>query len=134
MNKNYGSAPVWLFNGIPAPIPMGQLKIVGSQLVDSKRNGRAEVVAQKINRRMRKYDSVQWSYLTYDQWQWIVRNVENFEVNLTFWDEYENRIITRRFYFGDASATPYEWDSVSYTVAKPLSYINCTVNIIDMGY
>ena len=72
--------------------------------------------------------------MTYDQWQWIIQNVENFEVNLTFWDEYENRIITRRFYFGDASATPYEWDSVSYTVAKPLSYINCTVNIIDMGY
>ena len=134
MNKNYGAAPVWLFNGIPAPIPMGQLKIIGSQLVDSKRNGRAEVVAQKINRRMRKYDSVQWSYLTYDQWRWIIENVENFEVNLTFWDEYENRIITRRFYFGDASATPFEWDSVSYTVAKPLSYVNCTVNIIDMGY
>lgn len=133
MNNIHGDKPVWLVNGQAIPVP-GEFVMTTQQLVDSERNANAQVVAQKINRRQLKFDSVHWSYLTYDQWLKIRRMIENFECNLTYWDDYENKIVTRRFYFGDSSATPFEWDSRNYAVAKPLSYINCQCNIIDMGY
>lgn len=133
MNNIHGNKPVWLVNGQAIPVP-GEFTMTTQQLVDSERNANAQVVAQKINRRQLKFDSVHWSYLTYDQWLKIRRMIENFECNLTYWDDYENKIVTRRFYFGDSSATPFEWDSKNHAVAKPLSYINCQCNIIDMGY
>lgn len=127
-----GNKPVWLANGQPLPVP-GVLNILNSQLVSEQRNANGAVVAQKIGRRQIKYDSVHWNFLTYAEWHSIRRLIENFEVSLTYWDDYEDRVMTRKFYFGDGSATPYDWDSKNYAVAKPLSYINCAVNIIDMG-
>lgn len=134
MNNMDGRAPVWLFNGEPAPVPMGQLKISSSQQADVKKNAGGKTIAQKINRRIVKYDSVQWSYLTYDQWRWIRQHAENYAVDVTYWDELSDAMVTRKFYFGDTSATPYEWDAASHAVARPLSYINCAVNITDMGW
>lgn len=129
-----GSSPVWLWNGQPFPIPTSGMKILGSQLVSDERNAKGEVIAQTINRRQTKFDSVTFSYLKYDEWRWVVQNLAGFDGLLTYWDVQEDGIVTRRFYFGDSSAQPFEWDSANYQVAKPLSYINCSVNIIDMGY
>lgn len=133
MNNVEGNKPVWLVNGQALPVS-GQFVYQTQQLVDSERNANAQVVARRINRRQLKFESVTWSYLTSAQWREIRRMIENFDCNLTYWDDYEDKIVTRRFYFGDSSATPFEYDSKNHAVARPLSYINCQCNIIDMGY
>ena len=133
MQNIKGDKPLFKINGVSLT-PSSNATLVSSQFVDSARNANAKVIAQKINRRQMKYDSIQWNYLTYDEWRRIRLLVENFTCNVTYWDDYENRVVTRLFYFGDSSATPFEFDSKNYEVAKPLSFINCQVNIIDMGY
>ena len=50
----------------------------------------------------------------------------------SYWDDYENAEITRDFYFGDSSATPFRFED-STNVLKPTHYRDCKVNIIDMG-
>ena len=122
-----------LANGIALPGP-AEFVYSTQQLVDSDRNAKGTVIAQKINRRQLKFDGLYWSYLTCDEWKFIRGLIENFEVNITYWDDYEDRVLTRKFYFGDSSATPFEYDNKNYQVAKPISYKDCKVNIIDMGY
>lgn len=133
MKNIQGNKPLLKINGVSLT-PSSAATMVTSQFVDSARNANAKIIAQKINRRQIKYDGIQWNYLTYDEWRQIRLLLENFKANVTYWDEYENRAVTRLFYFGDSSATPFEFDSKNYDVAKPLSYLNCQVNIIDMGY
>ena len=135
MKNIAGNKSVVLVNGAPFPVnPTSDLSFSHQQPVDSARNVRAQVIAQKTNRRLVKLDSLQWSYLTREQWIIIRRMIENFEVVLTYYDDYEDNIVSRKFYFGDSSAKPFEWDSKNCQVAVPLSYVDCKVNIIDMGY
>lgn len=129
-----GDKPVWLWNGRPVPLPNSGLKFLTSQLVTDERNANGQVIADTINRRQVKMDSVTWNYLSASDWEWILEQVKGFKVNVTYYEPMERRIINRLFYFGDSSATPFEWDSKNHSVAKPLSYIQCSVNIIDMGY
>lgn len=135
MQNIHGNKSVVLVNGVPLPVnPTSDFTYMTQQLVDSTRNLQGQVVAQKINRRQVKLDSIKWSYLTREQWLTIRRMIENFECNLTYFDPQEDRIVTRKFYFGDSKAKPFEWDSKNYAVAVPISYRDCSVNIIDMGY
>lgn len=129
-----GDKPVWLWNGRPVPVPNSGLKFLTSQLVTDERNANGQVIADTINRRQVKMDSVVWNYLPAEDWEWILEQMKAFKLNVTYYEPLERKIINRLFYFGDSSAKPFEWDSVNYSVAKPLSYIECSVNIIDMGY
>ena len=112
------------------------------QLVNSTRNANGEVIAQKINRRLHKFDELTFPYLSREQVCWLKRKVENFYVDVTYWDSEADGVITRKFYFGDMSATPCDWDrengaptTVSnYSVMVPTFYKDVKVNIIDMGY
>lgn len=133
MNIPSGTKPLFLFNGIPFS-PSSNATLISSQFVDSARNANAKVIAQKINRRQVKYDSIQFPYLTASEWSELRRIVENFTVNVTYYDDYEGRILTRLFYFGDSSAVPIKFDHTKGSVAVPTAYVDCRVNIIDMGY
>lgn len=104
------------------------------QMVDSARNANAQVVAQKINRRLRKFDSLRWPVLTQAQVTWLKQKVANFTVNLTYFDSEDGRVVTRKFYFGDMSAEPFEWRDDSSGIKIPTRYKDVSVNIIDMGY
>lgn len=129
-----GNKPVWLWNGRSVPVPNSGLKFLTSQLVTDERNANGQVIADTINRRQVKMDSVVWNYLSAEDWEWILEQMKAFKVNVTYYEPMERKIINRLFYFGDSSAKPFEWDSVNCSVAKPLSYVECSVNLIDMGY
>lgn len=125
-------AVLFRFNGeaIPGNPARGYLE-QSEQMVNSTRNANAQVVAQKINRRLRKFDSLKWPYLTRAQVTWLKQKVANFTVDLQYYDSEDGRVVTRKFYFGDMSCEPYEWDH-SGDILIPTAYINVSVNIIDM--
>ena len=127
-------AVLFKFNGesIPGNPARGYLEL-SEQIVNSTRNANAQVVAQKINRRLRKFDSLKWPYLSRAQVVWLKRKVANFTVNVTYYDSEDDRVVTRKFCFGDMSAEPCEWDR-SGEIMIPTHYKDVSVNIIDMGY
>lgn len=127
-------AVLFKFNGEPIPgNPARGYLEQSQQLVEDARNSNGQVVSQPINRRLRKFDSLKWPYLTRSQVTWLKQKVANFTVDLTYYDSEDDRVVTRKFYFGDMSAEPFEWDR-SGEILIPTHYINVSVNIIDMGY
>ena len=129
MSLDLSQKLIWI-NGVQLPAPDKGLKVQRQQLVDSGRNARGQVVAQKINRRLIKIDSLQWSYLTASQWGAILKEIEKFEGTLKFWDARTEGFLTLKVYWGDAEDEP---DQVTPS-GKILTYKNCKCNIIDMGY
>lgn len=121
--------PFLTINGVQLPLPSKGLTEDGEQLVDSARNALGQVVAQKINRRLSKINNLKWAYLTAEEWRAIRTEIEKFEGTLSYYDSLQGRI-TRKVYWGNSSAeinTIDEYGNVT-------SYINCTCNLIDMGY
>lgn len=114
--------------------PARGYKELSEQLVTSARNAKGQVVAQTINRRLQKFDNLTWPYLSREQVTWLKKKIANFEVKLTYYDSESGGIVyNRRFYFGDFSAEPCEWDR-SGDIMIPTYYKDVKVNIIDMGY
>lgn len=118
-------------NGVELPYPAFGLKFEREQLVDSARNALGQVVAQKINRRLMKASGLQWKYLSASDWRKIQNEVDKFEGELYYWDNPTGSFKTRRVYWGNESAEVFKIDP---STGEILSYINCAVNIIDMGY
>lgn len=127
------------FNNVPdTGNPAQGYLMKTEQLVRSARNANGQVVSQPINRRLLKFDSLKWPILSRRQVIWLKRKVANFAVNVTYYDDELDSIITRKFYFGDMSAEPFRWESVSIDggrtkyIKRPTYYKNVSVNIIDM--
>lgn len=118
-------------NGVVLPYPAYGISVKRQQFVDSARNANGEVVAQKINRRILKFDSLQWLYLTASEWRAILTEIEKFEGTLEYWDNLEGAFKTIKVYWGDADEEIHKIDPATGEV---LEYINCKCNIIDMGY
>lgn len=118
-------------NGQDVPYPARGLEFERQQLVDSKRNALGQVVAQKINRRLGKFSSLKWPHLTASEWRKIQNLVDDFFVEVTYWDNPTGSFVTRKFYWGDEKAEVWKIDS---TTGEVLEYANCTVNLIDCGY
>ena len=118
-------------NGNSFPTPQRGLIVQRQQLVNSGRNGLGEVVAQKINRRQIKFDSLVWAWLPADQWSDILQEIEKFEGVLTYWDALKKQIINRKVYWGDVSEEPFK---INESTGEVLEYINCKCNLVDMGY
>lgn len=118
-------------NGVELPYPAYGLTGTRTQFVDSGRNALGQTVAQKIGRRQFKYENLKWSHLTAAEWSAILQEIEKFEGELTYWDALYQSFITRRVYWGDASEEVWKIDP---DTGEVLEYINCTCNLIDMGY
>lgn len=118
-------------NGIVLPYPATGLTMQRQQFVDSARNAQGQLIAQKINRRIVKFDSLVWKHLTASEWRAILIEIEKFEGQLEFWDNLTGSFITRKVYWGDASEEIWKINSETGEV---LEYVNCKCNIIDMGY
>lgn len=128
-----GTSPLFLINGKAFPWPEHGFQEIRSQMVDSKRNANATVMSQIINRRQVKFNGLKWSYMSANDWRFMLNDIAGFECVVTYFDIQLNRVINRKFYFSDATATPYEFDLSNHEVAKPISFINCQVNLIDKG-
>jgi len=118
-------------NGISLPVPSTGLVVKRQQFVDSARNAQGQVVAQKINRRILKFDKVVWKFLPASVWRSILVEIEKFEGELYFFNNLSGSFETIRVYWGDASEQIHRIDS---TTGEVLEFVNCSCNIIDMGY
>lgn len=129
-----GKNPLFLFNGeaLPSNPQVGYLE-ENEQLVKGTRNVRGQTIAQPINRRINKFNNIVFPELSLIDYNWLKNKVANFEVLLTYYDSDELNVIVRRFYFGNLSGTPVEWENYQ-VVQKPTKYRDVKVNIIDMGY
>lgn len=127
-------AVLFKFNGeaIPGNPAPGYLED-SEQLVNGTRNSNGQVVAQQVNRRLRKFSNLSWPYLSRQQVVWLKQKVANFKVNVTYYDSEDDGIVTRLFYFGDMSCKPFRWeDNDDFKI--PTEYTDVKINIIDMGY
>ena len=118
-------------NGNSYPQPRRGLNLIGSTIVDSARNTNGVVVGQKVGRDQQKINDLEWAYLTAEQWSAILKEFDKgFYATVTYPDMVNNRWTTRKMYPGDRTATPFHIDE---NTGLPLDYLNCKVNIIDVG-
>jgi len=118
-------------NGHSYPQPRRGLNLIVSTLVDSARNTNGVVVGQKVGRDQQKINDLEWGYLTAEQWSAILKEFDNgFYATVTYPDMVNNKWTTRKMYPGDRTATPFH---ISDVTGLPLDYLNCKVNIIDVG-
>lgn len=118
-------------NGVALPMPSRGLNVEREQIVDSGRNANAQVVAQKINRRLIKFNELVWAHLTAQQWHDILVEIEKFEGELYYWDNLSQSFKTIRVYWGNSSETIWK---INPQTGEVLEYVDCRCNIIDMGY
>lgn len=109
------------------------------QLVKSTRNANGQVIAQKINRRLNKFDSLTWPYLSRVSVNWLKQQIAKFDCKLSYWDDENEVWRTRDYYWGDFEATPCEWETVrlegtDFYFKRPIWYKDVKCNLIDKGY
>ena len=113
---------------IPNP-DQDSAKNIIETLVNSGRNADAVVVAQKIGRDQEKTE-MSWNYLPKEDWEKMLRFWDtNFFFNFTYYSRVAGTKITRQFYIGDRSDTPYNVDASGI----PTAYVDCTANVVDTG-
>lgn len=140
------SAPLLLINGSRMPYspgrdycanPKNNYAEKSEQLVRSTRNANGQVIAQKINRRLNKFDNLTWPILSREQVTWLKQQIAGFECRLSYWDSEVDGWVTRRYYWGDFEATPFEWETVHSSggaIKRPKYYKDVKCNLIDCGY
>lgn len=157
-SKTNTHAPLFLINGRKMPYinPTDYIEVDGvrysctanpaqeyqektEQLVKSTRNALGQVVAQPINRRLLKFENLKWPFLSREQVTWLKQQIANFDCILTYFDSEEGEWMSRKFYWGDFSATPCDWETIRidtfpYFYKRPRRYKDVSVNLIDMGY
>lgn len=126
MTRNKGFIKI---NGQKVPYPDRGLKLVISTLTNGGRNKNGKVVAERVGRDNYKIDSLQWNWLTAEEWSMILNLVKDFYIDVTFPDMLTNTPQTLRMYVGDREATPYFIDGND----MPTHYTQCKFNIIDVG-
>lgn len=123
--------PFIKINSLVCPYPKRGVRLLTATLVDSARNTNGTVVGQKLGRDQYKIDALEWPMLTATQWSAILKQFSsNFYANVTFPDMVNNQWKTLKMYPGDRTAEPYWLDEKT---GLPVTYINCKVNIIDVG-
>lgn len=121
--------PYFYINGEPLPFPKRGVTPTVTTVVDSGRNLNATVVGQRIGRDQYKMDSIEFPYLTAEEWKRVLQLVSGFRFNFKFVDPVTNNWKTIKAYCGDRTAEPLWIDKNG----KVTHYINCKVNIIDTG-
>ena len=102
-----------------------------SRAVNAARNINGAVVGQMVGRSIDK-QNMTWKVLKRELW-WSINRF--FETNgMYFYCKYfahnVGKWLIRRFYCGDVSCEPYK---INANDGVPDVYLNCTVNVIDMG-
>ena len=117
-----------VFNGTELPCP-SSCDFEGQQTVDSARNANAEVIAQKINRRMVKM-SLSWNVLNPDDLAEILGCIEEFSGLVEYYDPMTGARINRQMYWGDYKVKTYWSDPES---GNPKLFTGLSTSLIDMG-
>lgn len=114
------------------------------QLVRSTRNAKGQVVSQKINRRINKFENLYWPYLSRKSVNWLKKEIAKFDCTIGFWDDESESFVEREYYWGDFEATPCEWETFDtgkkfpdgrpFYAKRPTWYKDVKCNLIDKGY
>lgn len=117
-------------NGNQYPMPSRGLGLMTATIVDSGRNANGVLVGQKVGRDQQKIENLEWAHLTAVVWSAILREFDNsFFVTVTYPDMVNNKWTTRKMYPGDRTAKPFKLGESGL----PIEYIECKVNLIDIG-
>lgn len=116
-------------NGTDVPTPIRGLNEIVSTNVNSGRNANGELVGEKVGRDIYKLDSLEWRWLTKDEWSAILQLVANFKFTARFPDVVNGGYCTHLCYCGDRSAEPYYIDANGDFTR----YRACKMNVIDCG-
>lgn len=116
-------------NGYELPPPKRGVQPIVTTIVNSGRNANGTVVGQRVGRDQYKIDGLEWPWLSAAEWSRILTILSNFFVNVTFVDPVSNTRKTIKMYCGDRTAEPYWIDKNG----NPTYYLNCKVNLIDVG-
>ena len=123
--------PYIKINGHAYPQPRRGLEVQTATIVDSARNANGVVVGQKVGRDQQKLNALQWAYMDAATWSALLKEFDNgFFVTVTYPDMVNNTWTTRKMYPGDRSAKPFHLNEAT---GLPLDYIECKVNLIDVG-
>lgn len=158
--QDHRHMPLFLINGM---IPPGNVRPGYTedteQLVKSQRNSKGVVVAEKVGevydsssgKRLMKFSGLEWPILSNYDYRWLQEQIEKFYCYVTFYDaragyqpveggkysvgtRTSGAIVTKKFYWGDFSAEPWEFERDSENgILVPSTYINVKVNLIDCG-
>ena len=116
-------------NGYELPPSNRGVSVVVTTVVDAGRDANGAVVGQRVGRDQYKIDGLEWSWLTAEQWEQILKILSKFYVYVTFNDPVTNGRKTIKMYCGDRTGEPYWVDGDG----KPTHYRDCKVNLIDCG-
>lgn len=127
-------------NGFELPTPSyGSGQQISSTLVKSGRSANGRVKTKRVMDRNLVKLTLNWAYLTANQWRDILSTIEDststfgaggFYVWIRYFDMEEAVFKTREFYPSDRTARPFRIDPVTKAVK---SWINCSLNFIDTG-
>lgn len=122
--------PFIKINGNPYPWPKRGLTMRVATIVNAARNANAVMVGQKIGRDQQKIESLEWPVMSAEQWSGLLHEFDNFYVTVEYPDMLNNTWTTRKMYPGDRTAQILWLDD---RTGLPKTYINCKVNLIDVG-
>ncbi len=117
-------------NGVALPMPKRGLEIIISTAVNSGRNAQAEVIGERVGRDVLKYNSLEWAWLSAEQWTLICSVFSNFFAVAKIWNPATGSFVSVKVYPGDRSGKPY-W--LTPDASAPAYLTECKVNIIDCG-
>lgn len=117
-------------NGKEFPTPDKGLEFLNVTFVKSGRNANMTVVAEPVGRTQYKMDGLTWFVLPAEIWAQICQECEKFKLEIEFPDMVTNSLKTLTFYPGDRRATPL-YKNKYYRL--PTHWMNCKVNLVDMG-
>lgn len=119
-----------------------------------------EAYDNSTGKRLLKFDGLEWPLLANSDYRWLQEQIEKFYCYVTFYDaragyqpmgvdpfsdkddrfiystgvQTAGRVVTKKFYWGDFSAEPWQFTrDTDIGVLVPSYYINVKVNLIDCG-
>ena len=107
---------------------------ITSTLVDSGRNVEGKMVGAVIRDNVSKIE-ISWKYLTVEQWariqQCFRRTTErdNFVNDVTFFDQTEGTLVTKKMYVSDRKAGLWRRDPQT---GKVLGWTDCSLSLIEV--
>lgn len=119
-----------IINGKAFPPPARGLNFVIATMVSAGRDANNEVIGQRVGRDQQKLDNLYWPHLSASVWASLLQEFDKFELTVTYPNPLTNSWVTRKMYPGDRTMTVFK---VSKSTGLPTEYINCKVNVIDMG-
>ncbi len=115
-------------NGHEIYYPSRGLAITHTNFVDNARNLMGTVFGEVIGRTQTKIE-LSFPVLSSEEWHYMLSLINDFFVQVEYFDPLYNTRVTREMYIGDRDAKPYWIDDSD----NPIEYHECKFNLVDRG-